>query len=187
MSSSRDNTEKNSSEKSTQKKGRPTPTRRESEASRKVSALAPATSKAAKKREKDAARMARAHQRAAYLRGEENAMPARDKGPEKRFVRNYVDSHRHVGEYFLPIFGVVLIVSLIPVKLTAYIGTAIMYGMLIFAIVNGLILGKRIKREVGLRFPGKSTKGLAFYAFMRSTQMRRMRVPRPQVKIGDQV
>ena len=80
-----------------QKKGRPTPKRRDVESARKTFALAPAHSKEEKARQKAAARAARVAQRAAYLRGDENALPLRDRGPVKRFVRNYVDSRRSIG------------------------------------------------------------------------------------------
>jgi len=170
---------------SSQKKGRPTPTRKEAQATNKFSSLAPASSKAEKKRAKDATRSARIAQRAAYLRGDESALPARDRGPEKKFVRNFVDARRSIGEYFLPVIGFVLVLSLIPVGAFAVAGIIIMYGVLLFSIIDGLFLSRKIKDEVSKRFPDKSTKGLGLYGWMRSTQMRRMRAPKPQVKVGN--
>jgi hypothetical protein len=170
-----------------QKKGRPTPKRKEAQASNKVSSLAPASSKAEKKRQKDATRNARIAQRAAYLRGDESALPARDRGAEKKFVRNFVDSRRSIGEYFLPVIGFVLVLSLIPVGAFAVAGIIIMYGVLLFSIVDGFFLSRKIKSEVNTRFPDKSTKGLGLYGWLRSTQMRRMRAPKPQVKAGDKL
>ena len=170
-----------------QKKGRPTPTRKEAQASVKVSSLAPASSKAEKKRAKEAARVARIAQRAAYLRGEESALPARDRGPEKKFVRNFVDARRSIGEYFLPVIGFVLLLSLIPIGAFAVAGIAIMYSVLLYSIVDGIFFSRKIKAEVSKRFPDKSTKGLGLYGWLRSTQMRRMRAPKPQVKAGDKV
>ena len=96
------------SEATDNKKGRPTPKRKEAEAARKVSSLAPASTKAEKQRAKDAAKSARVAQRAAYMRGDESALPLRDKGPVKKFVRNYVDARRSIGEYFLPVIFIVL-------------------------------------------------------------------------------
>jgi hypothetical protein len=168
-------------------KGRPTPKRKEAQASVKVSSLAPASSKAEKKRAKEATRIARIAQRAAYLRGDESALPARDRGPEKRFVRNFVDSRRSIGEYFLPVIGFVLVLSLVPINAFAVAGIAIMYSVLLVSIVDGFFLSRKIKGEVTKRFPDKSTKGLGLYGWMRSTQMRRMRAPKPQVKPGDKL
>jgi hypothetical protein len=171
--------------KTSQKKGRPTPKRRDAESARKVSSLAPARSKEEKARQKSAARAARIAQRAAYLRGDENALPLRDRGPVKRFVRNYVDSRRSIGEYFLPIIGVVLLVSLIPVAAAAVIGVVLMYTVLFASVIDGFFLRKRIKREVSARFPEEPVKGLGMYGWLRSTQMRRMRAPKPGVAVGE--
>jgi hypothetical protein len=171
--------------KTSQKKGRPTPKRRDAESARKVSSLAPARSKEEKARQKSATRAARIAQREAYLRGDENALPARDRGPVKRFIRNYVDSRRSIGEYFLPVIGVVLLVSLIPIAAAAVIGVVLMYTVLFASVIDGFLLSRKIKREVAARFPDASTKGLAMYGWLRSTQMRRMRAPKPGVAVGD--
>ena len=168
-----------------QKKGRPTPKRKEAQAATKISSLAPASSKAEKKCAKEAARAARISQRAAYLRGDESALPVRDRGPEKKFVRNYIDARRSIGEYFLPVIGFVLVLSLIPIGAFAVAGIVIMYSVLLFSVVDGFFLSRKIKAEVAKRFPDKSTKGLGLYGWLRSTQMRRMRAPKPQVSAGE--
>ena len=171
--------------KASQKKGRPTPKRKDAESARKVSSLAPARSKEEKARQKSANRAARIAQRAAYLRGDENALPLRDRGPVKRFVRNYVDSRRSIGEYFLPVIGVVLLVSLIPVAAAAVIGVVLMYTVLFASVIDGFLLRRKIIREVVTRFPDVSPKGLGMYGWLRSTQMRRMRAPKPGVSVGE--
>jgi hypothetical protein len=170
-----------------QKKGRPTPKRRDAESARKTFTLAPAHSKEEKARQKAAARAARVAQRAAYLRGDENALPLRDRGPVKKFVRNYVDSRRSIGEFFLPIIGVVLIISLFPYALSKVIGVVLMYTVLFASIVDGILLSRKIKREVTARFPSESLKGIGMYGWLRSTQMRRMRAPKPGVSAGDKI
>ena len=171
--------------KASQKKGRPTPKRKDAESARKVASLAPARSKEEKARQKSANRAARIAQRAAYLRGDENALPLRDRGPVKRFVRNYVDSRRSIGEYFLPVIGVVLLVSLIPVAAAAVIGVVLMYTVLFASVIDGFLLRRKIIREVVARFPDVSPKGLGMYGWLRSTQMRRMRAPKPGVSVGE--
>jgi hypothetical protein len=59
-----------------------------------------------------------------------------------------------------------------------------MYSVLLVSILDGFLLSRKIKAEVRERFPDKSTKGLGLYGWLRSTQMRRMRAPKPQVKAG---
>jgi len=167
------------------KKGRPTPKRKEVEAARKVSSLAPASTKAEKQRAKAAAREARIATRAAYLRGDENALPFRDKGPVKKFVRNYVDSRRSIGEFFLPVIFIVLLLTLIPSKVFQLVSIAIMYSVLVISVVDGFLLSRKLKKEVTAKFPGAELKGIGMYGWLRSTQMRRMRTPKPAIKAGE--
>lgn len=168
-------------------KGRPTPKRKVSEAKRITSSLAPVVTKDQKRAAKLAARQDRIASRAAYLRGDENALPARDRGPERRFVRNYVDSRRSIGEYFLPIIFVVLLLTLIPKAIVQFTAIAIMYGVLIIAVIDGIFLSRRIRKLVSEKFPNSPTKGLGMYAWLRSTQMRRLRAPHPAHKVGDKL
>jgi len=165
-------------------KGRPTPTRKEAESKRKVSSLAPIVTKDQKRASKALGKQDRLAQRAAYLRGDESALPLRDRGPARRFVRNYVDSRRSTGEYFLPTIFVVLVLTLFPVPAIQLGAIALMYAMLLIAVVDGVLLSRKIGKAVLAQFPGTSTKGLGMYAWLRSTQMRRLRAPHPEVKVG---
>jgi hypothetical protein len=173
------------SESTESKKGRPTPKRKEAQAARKVSSIAPASTKAEKARAKEAAKSARIAQRAAYLRGDESALPLRDRGPVKKYVRNYVDSRRSIGEYFLPVIFVVLFLTLIPSKIFQLGSIAVMYTVLLVSVVDGFLLTRKLKREVSAKFPGAELKGIGMYGWLRSTQMRRMRTPKPSIKAGD--
>ncbi len=168
-----------------EKKGRPTRKRKEAEQERIVPRLAPAADKARKKLLKEEARKARSTQRAAFMRGDENALPPRDRGPVRRFVRNYVDSRRSIGEFFLPIVMVLLFLGLSPNLEIRLVATAILYAVALYSVIEGFLMGKRIKAEVRKRFPGEPTKGLAMYGWVRSTQLRRLRAPLPQIKRGD--
>jgi hypothetical protein len=172
---------------SSEGKGRPTPKRKEAESKRKVSSLAPVVTKDQKRASKALARQSRVAQRAAYLRGDESALPARDRGPARRYVRNFVDSRRSTGEYFLPIIFVVLILTLIPLPAVQIGAVALMYAVLILAVIDGFFLSRKIRKAIAIKFPGTSTKGLGMYAWLRSTQMRRLRAPHPQVKVGDSI
>jgi len=165
-------------------KGRPTPKRKEAESKRKVSSLAPIVTKDQKRASKALAREDRVAQRAAYMRGDESALPARDRGPARRFVRNYVDSRRSTGEYFLPTIFVVLVFTLIQNPIIQIGAIVLMYAMLLFAVIDGIFLSRKIRKAVQEQFPGTETKGLGMYAWLRSTQMRRLRAPHPQVTVS---
>ena len=161
------------------KKGRPTPSRKEAESRRKVSTLAPVIGKEAKKRDKALARERRVAAREAYLRGDENALPLRDRGPVRRFVRDEVDGRRSIGEYFLPIIFVVLLLTMVLPREKQLIPVLLMYTVLLFAVVDGFFLSRKLKKQIIEKFPDANTKGLGMYGWLRSTQMRRLRAPKP--------
>ena len=173
-------------------KDAPTPKRKDAEALNKVNAITSPATKATKVRDRNELKAKRLAARAAYMRGDENALPARDKGPVRRYVRNYVDSRRTMGEYFLPAMVVVLIIMSVGGRSSnkhvtgiAYIALLLMYLAMGTLLVSGVFFTRKIRKAVSAKFPGESTKGLGMYGFLRSTQMRRMRAPAPQVKRGD--
>jgi hypothetical protein len=76
---------------------------------------------------------------------------------------------------------------LIQIPIVQFIAIALMYAVLLAAVIDGIFLGRKIKRLVQAKFQSSNTKGLAMYAWLRSTQMRRLRAPHPQTKVGDVV
>ena len=121
------------------------------------------------------------------MRGDQNALPARDRGPVKKFVRDYIDSRRSLGEYFLPLMVIVLMLTLVPSVEIRFFAIILMYSAMAYSVMYGFITTSRIKKLVSERFPGEPTKGLGIYGWLRSTQMRRLRAPAPQKKLGDTV
>ncbi len=164
------------------KKGRPTPKRKDAEAKRVTNSLAPAKSKSERAKQKELTKQQRGQARAAFMRGDENALPPRDRGPVRRYVRDVVDSRRSVGEYFLPLLVLVLVVSRF--KAFEVLAVLLMYFIMISAIADWFLLNRKIKREVAAKFPESSMKGLSMYAWSRSTQIRRLRAPKPNVLPG---
>jgi len=168
-------------------KDAPTPKRKDKEALNKVNAITTPATKATKVRDRADLKAKRLAAREAYMRGEESALPARDKGPVRRYVRNYVDSRRNVGEYFLPAVATVLVLSVVHNKFVSLIAILFMYVAMLYTVLSGFFMTRRIRKAVSERFPGEPTKGLGMYGWLRSTQMRRMRAPAPQVKRGEQI
>ena len=163
------------------KKGKPTPKRKEAQAKLKISPLSPTASKEAKKTLKAQARVRRLEARAAYMRGEESALPVKDKGPARRFVRNYVDERKSVTEYFLVFIMFILFLTVIPSPAVQLGAIVLMYSAMIWVAIDGFLLSRRVKKLVAEKFPDQPTKGLGLYGWMRSTQLRRLRAPSPQV------
>jgi hypothetical protein len=162
----------------------PTPKRKDKVALNKINAITAPITKESKNRDKATIRAQRTAAREAYMRGEESALPLRDKGPVKRFVRDYIDSRRNVGEYFLPVVASVLVLSVIHNKYVSIVAILFMYAAMLYTVISGFFFTRKIKKLVEAKFPGESTKGLGMYGWLRSTQMRKMRAPAPQVQRG---
>jgi len=164
-----------------QGKGRPTPTRREAEAAARARAKAsakPATSK------KEARRLSSERSRAirqGIKDGDERYLPARDQGPVRRFVRDYVDHRLCMAEFAIPLLFASLVLSSAGAQ---QIGTGIMNATLLVVVLDSILLRFRLRRELRRRFPDDSPKGTTFYAIMRSLQLRFLRIPKPQVRLG---
>ena len=166
-------------------KSEPTPKRKDAEAARKKALKVPRDSKEARKAVRERTRQQRIETRIAMNRGEEWAMPYRDKGPVRRHVRNMVDSRWHFGELFLPLALVVLILSLIPNPTVARVVYFLWLAMMAGTIIDEFILGFQIKREMNKNYSDpKERKGAVFYGLMRALQLRNLRLPPPVVKIG---
>ncbi|WP_370619096.1 DUF3043 domain-containing protein [Mumia sp. Pv 4-285] len=166
-------------------KGRPTPTRKEAEAARKAALKTPATRKDMARAERDRRTKERGKVRQAMSTGDDRYLPPRDKGPVKGLARNVVDSRRNVGEYLMPVLVIILLVSLIRAPWAVSAIYLLWVITIVGTIVDSFFLVRRVKREVAARFPDASTKGLTTYTIMRSTQIRRLRLPKPQVSRGD--
>lgn len=165
-------------------KGRPTPKRRESEAARRKP-LVPDDRQAAKRANKDETRKARASQREAMARGDERALPARDRGPIKRYIRNTVDSRLSVGEILLPLMLIVLVLMFVQIQAIVFFAMILVWGIVIAGILDAVFMWRRTKSAIIEKFGEEPPRGAASYAIMRSFQMRISRMPKPQVKRGD--
>jgi Protein of unknown function (DUF3043) len=168
-------------------KNRRTPSRREQESANKRP-LVPKDRKAAAGQSRDASRVARAKQRAALLSGDESALPARDKGPVRRFIRDTVDARWNIGEFMLPVMFVVLALTFLPYffKSSASWATllvfGLVYGLVIAGALDAFLMWRRTKAKIIARFGDTPPRGSAMYAVMRAFQLRRSRLPRPQVE-----
>jgi hypothetical protein len=147
----------------------------------------PTNRREAVRRARQKQRETRAEARAGMMAGKEEYLLPRDKGPERRLVRDIVDSRRNLASYFLPAALVVIVGSSQAMPEPVRIGANIFWFALAFGVIaDSLLLSRRVRRAVGERFP-KSTGRHSWYAIMRSLSFRRMRMPAPQVKIGDKV
>jgi hypothetical protein len=163
-------------------KGKATPKRSAAQAARRTNVVAGSrgrTTRGGKQPPQDL----RAR-REALRRGDESVMSARDRGPVRRFARDFVDSRRSVVGLFIPVAFPVILLGYTRVGILTAISAFGLYFFVMAALVDSLRLTRRLRREIGIRFPGESTKGLGLYAIMRATQFRRMRIPGVRVARG---
>ncbi|MCP9946115.1 DUF3043 domain-containing protein [Streptomyces somaliensis] len=166
-------------------KGRPTPKRSEAQTQRRRAVTPPLDRKEAMRRQREARRADLARQREALATGDERFLPARDRGPVRRFVRDFVDSRFFVAEMFLPLAVVILVLSVIQVGRMQTIATLLWLGVIVLIVIDSIGLSIRLRKQLKQRFPDEPKRGAVAYALMRSLQMRRLRLPKPQVKRGE--
>ncbi|AZK93729.1 DUF3043 domain-containing protein [Streptomyces sp. SID5473] len=166
-------------------KGRPTPKRSEAQSQRRRAATQPRDRKAAMKQARETRRTELARQREALANGDERYLPARDKGPVRRFVRDFVDSRFCIAEFFLPMAVIILVLSMIRVGQLQTISLLLWLGVIVMIIIDSVGLSIRMKKQLNERFPNESKRGAVAYGLMRTLQMRRLRLPKPQVKRGE--
>ncbi|MER7721899.1 DUF3043 domain-containing protein [Streptomyces flaveolus] len=166
-------------------KGRPTPKRSEAQSQRRSVANTQMTRKEAAKRQREERRSAMERQRQALASGDERYLPARDKGPVRKFARDFIDSRFNIAEYFLPMAVVILVLSMIRVGSLQNIALLLWLVVIVLIVLDSLVTGFRLKKRLAERFPDDRKRGAVAYALMRSLQMRRLRLPKPQVKRGE--
>ena len=168
-------------------KGRPTPKRSEAQKGRKQRAQPPKDRREAYRQARADARAEREAQRQALLHGDEKGLPARDRGPVRRFVRDYVDSRRTIAEFFIVFAVLVLAASLTPWAVVKAVSFYAWTVMLVLLVVDSGVMALRLRKALRARFPEDQLKGAVGYGVLRSTQLRRLRLPKPVVKPGDHV
>jgi hypothetical protein len=166
-------------------KGRPTPSRKEAEAARKTPIRAERGTKAGKKASREADRMDRARQRQGMLAGDPRFLPARDQGPVRAFVRDFVDGRYTVAEYFIFMAVVVLLLGFVNNPSIQQLVSVGFFLMATLIVVDTSILIIQLTRRAKKEFPEKSDRrGIILYALMRTLQYRRLRMPKPRVQRG---
>ncbi|WP_280889301.1 DUF3043 domain-containing protein [Streptomyces sp. LBL] len=166
-------------------KGRPTPKRSEAQSVRRSVATTPTSRKEAGKRQRDERRAQLEKQRTALATGDERYLPARDKGPVRKFARQFIDSRFNVAEFFLPMAVVILVLSMVRVGSLQSIALLLWLIVIVLIVLDSIATGFRLKKRLAERFPDQNRRGAVAYALMRSLQMRRLRLPKPQVKRGE--
>jgi Protein of unknown function (DUF3043) len=167
-------------------KGRATPSRAEAEAARRRPLVA--DTKEARKRNRAELNEKRERARVGMANGEEKYLPLRDRGPQRRLVRDWVDSRWHIAEWIMPLMIIVILLMFTGVQSLLVYAYILLWSFVVVSVIDMAITGVRARRAVVRRFGAeKVEKGLRWYAAMRTMQFRALRMPKPQVKRGAKV
>ena len=164
-------------------KGHATPSRREAESARKKQMKTPTSRKEQGQRERAARQQQRLRTQEAMRSGDDKYLPVRERGPVRRFIRDYVDRRYNAAEFTLLLLILALILPVIGTAWAAYASSMILSLTIVIVVLDTFWLLRGLRRELARRgFDPADTKGSNFYALLRSTQLRRFRLPKPQVK-----
>jgi len=162
-------------------KGRPTPTRKEREAQQRRPLVANS-----RKERRERLRVERDRARDGLARGDERYLPMRDKGPQKKWVRDFVDSRLSFGEFLIPMMFAVIIATFLPSIQAQVIAIIVLWGFFALAILDSYVLAFQVKKGLTAKYGADNVeRGVRWYAAMRGLQMRGLRLPKPQVKRGE--
>lgn len=168
-------------------KGRPTPTRKEAEAAARERAKVPRTRKEVARQQRSARTESSKKVRAAMKSGDERYFLARDQGPVRRFIRDFVDSRFGIVELMIPLLILTMILGYSGSGRLAGIGNTVLFGTLVLVVLDLVMMRMRLRKQLAIRFPDEPVKGTTYYAITRSMQMKFMRLPKAQVKIGQEL
>jgi len=131
----------------------------------------------------------RRERRERMLAGDERYLAPHDRGPVKAFARDCVDSRRNLLGLFMPMALVMFVSTLFPNLVVQQVITSTCMILLLAMIMEAFYNGRRITRLAREKFPKETIKGrsIGWYCFIRATQLRKLRIPRPRVKPGDEI
>lgn len=143
---------------------------------------APRDRKTAYRAARERQREDRGKQMQALKAGDERHLPARDRGPVRKYARDMVDARRSVAEFFLPLALVILVLSFFGTEQMKLFGSSLWLALVVLIVLDSAVLGLRMRRGLGRSLPDVSHRGAMVYALMRSMQIRRFRLPPPRIK-----
>jgi hypothetical protein len=118
-------------------------------------------------------------------KGESWALNPRDRGPAKALARDYIDSKRRISEYYMYILVLLLAAVFLRNKTEQQYISPLVLVLVVIIVIDAQVIRRSLRKLVGERLPGESTRGLTMYAVMRALQIRRFRMPAPRVRPGD--
>lgn len=114
---------------------------------------------------------------------EERYLPLRDKGPNRRYVRQFVDARINIGEFLMIAALVFVIMSFFQSLAVQSAVLTTFWVMIVAVVVDCVLLRRKLKKKLTEKFGGPN-QGDLWYGVTRALQLRRLRLPKPQVRRG---
>ncbi|WP_239310267.1 DUF3043 domain-containing protein [Frankia sp. Cj3] len=168
-------------------KGRPTPKRSAARAARARGGVlaAPASRKDARTRSRAERRRQSQEYRAGMMSGDISRLPPRERLPERVLARDFVDTRRNVGPFFLVAAAVYFVGGLVPNVYVRLIATYLMLLGILAVAVDSIVLSRQVSRRVAEKYPA-STVRVRAYSVQRALLPARWRMPRPHLtRVGN--
>lgn len=167
-------------------KGHATPTRKEREAANLRPLVSTDRSRGGSKESKAKLSADRERARVGLANGEEKFLGVRDKGLQRRYIRDYIDARFSIGEVMIPVMFIVVVLTFINVVQLQTIAIYALWAFFAVTVADCIFVGFQINRKLVAKFGAdKIQRGNRWYTAMRAVQLRPMRLPKPQVKRGD--
>ncbi|MFR5004838.1 MAG: DUF3043 domain-containing protein [Bifidobacterium dentium] len=166
-------------------KGRPTPKRKDAQA-QNLRPLVPKDREASRKAAKARMRERENAEYDAMQKGDINHMPKAERLPWRIYIRDYVDARFNLGEFFIPVAFVILVVSIFVTYKWPTLALplmVLMYVYLFAVIIDIALMWRKLKKKLIEKYGEKSVaRGMrsASYAWSRAIQIRRWRLPKPR-------
>ncbi|MEY2815691.1 MAG: hypothetical protein RJA78_267 [Actinomycetota bacterium] len=161
-------------------KGRPTPTRKEREAANKRP-LVGNRSKEAREAARQAQRAEREKARKLAIAGDERYLLPRDRGPQRKIIRDVLDNRYTLIEGLMPLMVLFLVVTSFIDDRGKDVVTVVMILALFSVTLEAAIINRKSTATIREKL-GEDTKlqrGNYFYTITRGMQPRPLRLPKP--------
>jgi hypothetical protein len=121
----------------------------------------------------------------ALREGNERRYPPRDRGPARHIARNWVDGRRGVGDYFWPAVIAAIVMIVLPIPTIQAYSSLLLIGFYLVLMADTAWSLTGLSRVLKDKVPeAAQRKGALPYAFGRSLQSRKRRLPSIQVERG---
>ena len=145
--------------------------------------LVPDDRKEARRQAQGRMRAEREKARRGFESGDEKYLPARDKGPVRRYVRDWVDARLSIGTLAMPMMIVVLALTFLNDPQWRLVANLVLWGFVVVVVLDSMFMAWQLRRALRAKFGEKDAKGHGWYATMRAVQLPFMRMPKPKTKL----